>query len=334
MIAAPLLALLLATVPAQDVDPHRQFDFWVGEWSVQNRHLQPDGTWKDGDATLARITPVCGERAILEEWAGPFRGTFMNGFSLRAWDPSAERWALLLFWTTDGNSAFGRLDGSFRHGRGEFFVPGTGPERTRYTFSDALADSVRWDSATTKDGGQTWRTDWIMEFRRTRPAAEVTQDNLFAVDWTEGEVSPHAEARRLDWMVGHWRGSQVDAAGEEREARLRCKLLAKDCLVLDVLETRDAGGSWSQALAVRGFEARGSAWAAWSLTADDTRLVRASEAGGTDWMVFEHPHPERPGTVQQHLIRIDEGQMRIEEVFLPEDGDPEPLRTTMLERVR
>ena len=124
MIAALLLFALLAPPPSDD--PHRQFDFWVGEWSVQNRHMGADGSWSEGDVTRARITPVCGGKAVLEEWAGPFRGTFMNGFSLRAWDEREGRWTLLLNWTTDGNGSFGP-DERVRVGQTRGEDPSTAP---------------------------------------------------------------------------------------------------------------------------------------------------------------------------------------------------------------
>jgi len=325
----PLLTTLCLSLAAQD--PHREFDFWVGEWSVQNRHIQPDGSWKDGDVTRARIVPVCGDRAILEEWAGPFRGAFMNGFSLRAWDPHEERWALLLFWTVDGNSSFGRLHGSFRHGRGEFFAGG-GSNLTRYSFSDALPDTVRWDSATTTDAGITWKTDWIMEFSRTRTAAEVTQDVLFAEPWTEGQLSPHAEARRLDWMIGTWSGTQTDADGDELEARLRCKLLNKDCLVLDLLETRPAGSAdWDERLCVRGFSAGTGAWEGWRVAERDTVLRKFEVTPDGDVFVFEHTDPRTGSKTREFLVRIDDSTMQIE-VITDAGTDAEQAVTTLLER--
>lgn len=275
MLAALLLAAGTLGPPRslQD-DPRRQFDFWIGEWSVQNRDLQPDGSWKDGDVTRARITPVAGGNAILEEWAGPLRGAFMNGFSLRAWNPGLERWEIVLFWTVDGSSSFGRMAGSFRHGRGEFIAPVAGPGRTRYTFSDALADSVRWDSATTKDSGVSWRTDWIMEFSRTRAASEASEDELFATDWTEGALSPHPAARRLDWMLGTWTGTVVCEEHGQHEARLRSKLMNKDALVVDLLETRlSASDPWSGRLCVRGLDARKGSWEGWVV--DDSGLGMA-----------------------------------------------------------
>jgi len=340
MLALPLV-LGDPVVAAPGEDPGRGFDFWIGEWSVQNRHLQPDGTWSLGDVTRARITPVLGGQAVLEEWAGPFRGSFMNGFSLRAFDPEAERWVLVLFWTTDGNATFGRLRGRFRHGRGEFLAPETGQQRTRYTFSDALPNSVRWDSATTADAGQTWRTDWIMEFSRTRAAGEVTDEVLFAQDWNAGTLSPHEEARALDWMLGEWRG-HVEGGGEELEARLRCRLLDKDCLVLDVLETRaprtdtgaDAGTEdWEGSLHVSGYVASAGTWESWGLSEADTRLRR--ETGGPDehGLRFQRTDPVTGNEHTRMLVPFGADRMRIEEVFaVSRAGAPGTLRTILLER--
>ncbi len=332
LLLAPTLALAAALLAPRAEDPRRQFDFWVGEWSVQNRHLQPDGSWRDGDVTRARITPVCGGTAVLEEWAGDFRGAFMNGFSLRAWDPDREDWALLLFWTTDGNGGFGTLRGRFRHGRGEFFA-GSGATRTRYTFSDALPDSVRWDSARTTDAGVSWKTDWIMEFSRTRAADEVTQDALFATPWTEGELSPHAAARALDGMLGTWSGTQTRADGTERAARLRCKLLNRDCLVLDVLATRPAGAeAWDERLAVRAFVPGAGAWERWTVRSNDSRLRRATGRVESDLRVFERADPATGDTLRETIELRPDGRLAIVVERVPARGPTELVSTTALTR--
>lgn len=331
-----LLAAAAVTLLLSAQQPAREFDFWIGEWSVQNRHMNAEGVWGDGDRTRARITPVCSGAAVLEEWAGPLHGKFMNGFSLRAFDPELQRWRLLLFWTTDGNSNFGQLQGSFRHGRGEFFAPLTGMQRTRYTFSDGLPNSVRWDSARTSDGGVTWKTDWIMEFSRTRPAAQVTQDRLFDVAWTEGRLSPHPEARQLDWMLGSWSGEQVDERDQVREARLRCKTLDKDCLILDLLETRpEAGADWEERLAVRGFEAGPRRWTSWSLSEMDPRL-RSSELQLLDGGALFVEQARADGSHREELWSLDaEDQLTIEHsrVTPGANGDEvELIDTTRLRR--
>ena len=49
--------LLLGTLAPQAAaaDPARAFDFWIGTWKVQNRHLQADGTWQGGTTTRCRM---------------------------------------------------------------------------------------------------------------------------------------------------------------------------------------------------------------------------------------------------------------------------------------
>lgn len=317
--------------PQVDVEPARQFDFWIGEWSIQNRFLQDDGSWVEADVTRARITPVCGGNAILEEWAGPFRGTFMNGFSLRSWNAGEERWDLLLNWSTDGSGGFGTLTGAFRHGRGEFFTPSNGQSRTRYTFSDALPQTVRWDSATSLDAGVTWKTDWIMEFSRTRGAAEVTQEVLFDEDWNAGSLAQAAEARALDGLTGTWSGVRTLDGGTEQEARLRARLLNKDCLVLDVLEWRSAGDSaWSERLCVRGWVPRAQRWESWSLRTSDA--VLRSAITEKDGPIFVSTWDLAEGRRLQEVLVLsdDGGQLTIEETRALPDGGWEVLAVTEL----
>jgi hypothetical protein len=318
-------ALLLALVALQAApDPHRQFDFWIGEWSVQNRHMQADGSWRDGDVTRARITPVCGGRAILEEWAGPFQGGFMNGFSLRAYDPARTDWDLLLYWTTDGNGAFGKLRGSFRHGRGEFFPTLEPGQRnsTRYTFSDGLPASCRWDSARTSDGGASWSTDWIMEFSRTRAAAQVTQDRLFSEDWNVRPVSGHEAARALDWTVGRWEGSWTElASGAEGEARLRSRILNGDTLIVDLLETRAPGAEdWDERMTVRAFVSSQNRWEAWRVHGADTVLRRMVGSADGEGLLFRVEPRGTSRFAHEALIRGADGALVIEEEAWPTGG--------------
>lgn len=273
------LALLFVTAslaaPAPTNDPTRQFDFWVGEWNVNNRFLQQDGSWKDGGRARARITPVLDGAAILEEWSGHLGEKEQLGFSLRAYDAKSETWKLLLNWPSSGRASFGELQGSFRHGRGEFFFDSQAQDGTqvlnRYSFSDGLPNSVRWDSATSRDGGQAWRTDWIMEFSRTRAQAETTAARLFETPFEEGQASPFSEARLLDFLIGDWEGAQLEhgASGAETERPLsyRCRSLAKGCLLLERIEIGSAESeSRDQSLNLRAWNATTRVW--------DSRLHR------------------------------------------------------------
>ena len=51
-------------------EPERYFDFWLGEWSVLNRKLDRRGNWRDAGDAVARIQPVAGGAAVLEQWTG------------------------------------------------------------------------------------------------------------------------------------------------------------------------------------------------------------------------------------------------------------------------
>ncbi len=336
---ASLLLFVLGLVPqvtqvAPAPDPARQFDFWIGEWSVQNRHIQKDNTWRDGDVTRARITPVCGGAALIEEWAGPLHGNFMNGFSLRSFDPAANQWTILLFWTVNGDGAFGRMRGSFRHGRGEFLSSTQAQDRTRYSFSDALPETVRWDEAYTKDEGRTWFTDWIMEFSRTRARAETTQDRFFDVNWTEGKVSVHKQARELDWMLGSWVGEQTDANGAKSQARLRCKSINKDCLLVDLLEIRKTSDQpWKSRLAVRWYESHRQAWATWTVSDRDPVMRGARGIASKLGMSFESLGPADQPTTTERVEQLPDGRLSITRILQTSPtAEMEVLSTTLLTR--
>ena len=193
----------------------RQFDFWVGEWDVNLRVRQPDGSWADQHRATAHIYPILNGKAVLELWSED-RVQGIKGFSLRAYDPAAEEWALWLNWPQPNQGVLGRLTGAFRHGRGEFFneFPGQDGEtiRARYTFSDVGPDRLRWDDAYTRDGGQTWSNNWIMEFSR-RAELPVLSTSEPAPTFHQGGRCDAPEFRRYEFLEGRHAG-QVEAGGQ------------------------------------------------------------------------------------------------------------------------
>jgi hypothetical protein len=85
VVAAALLLLFCAAVNAQPrpcTGPeHRQFDFWIGEWSVTT----PDGKHA-GDNRIEAILDGC---AFQESWRGAGGG---RGFSYNAYDRERKVW--------------------------------------------------------------------------------------------------------------------------------------------------------------------------------------------------------------------------------------------------
>lgn len=154
----------------------RAFDFWIGDWTIQQRILQQDGTWTNFEAKTSVSLTLDG-RALLEHWQGTVQFFWegmnapetMKGLSVRAYDPQTDQW--YIHWMDTRFPQFGRpYIGNFADDRGEFFREWETPQGKRLgriTFSDMTLDSVVWDLAISTDDGQTWTTLWIMEMSRS-----------------------------------------------------------------------------------------------------------------------------------------------------------------------
>jgi hypothetical protein len=150
--------------------PATDFDFLPGRWQIANRRLvktvDPDcDEWEGFEATLEA-------RAILGGGGNVdhFRTNGYEGFSLRLYDPSADLWRI--WWSSTQRP--GRLDppveGRFTTAdRARFecedVLDGV-PIRMRFDWSEITGDSARWEQAFSFDGGQTWKTNWVMLLSR------------------------------------------------------------------------------------------------------------------------------------------------------------------------
>ncbi|NNF29436.1 MAG: hypothetical protein HKN73_19570, partial [Gemmatimonadetes bacterium] len=194
----------------------RQFDFWVGEWDVTLRVRQNDGSWADQHQAVAHGYPILNGKAVLELWSED-RIQGIKGFSVRSFDPQSDEWVLWLNWPQPNQAILGRLTGRFRHGRGEFFseFPGQDGEtvRARYTFSDVAPDRLRWDDAYSRDGGETWSHNWIMEFSRRAAVPSLTPGQADVPTFHDGTRCDAPEFRAYEFLEGRHSG-QVEAGGQ------------------------------------------------------------------------------------------------------------------------
>jgi hypothetical protein len=225
-LTGPRIAAILAAFPitalAQDIPispalpaEARQFDFWIGEWSVNLRIRQDDGSWKDSVRSTAKIYPILSGKAVLELWSDD-RVTGIKGYSLRYFATARQEWVLWLNWPGPNRSGSSNLSGAFRHGRGEFLATSRSQDGTetisRYTFSDITNDSLRWDDAFSKDGGLTWTSNWIMEFSRTGAKPVLSPDGGPAHTFHEGTRCDAPEFRKYEFLSGRRVGT-VEAGG-------------------------------------------------------------------------------------------------------------------------
>lgn len=193
----------------------RAFDFWVGEWDVNLRIRQDDGTWPDQVQATARVYPILGGKAILELWSDE-RVAGIKGYSLRYFDTTRDEWVLWLNWPGPNRSGSSSLAGSFRHGRGEFFSTTTNPDGeetiSRYTFSDITPESLRWDDAFSSDGGRSWTHGWIMEFSRSGPRPSLAPEGGPAHTFHGGTRCDDEAFRRYEFLTGRNTGA-IEAGG-------------------------------------------------------------------------------------------------------------------------
>jgi len=148
------------------------FDFFIGRWRVHHRRLDErladsqDWTEFGGSCETRRILGGLGnmDDNILELPGDPYRAV-----TLRTYDPKTRQWSI---WWLDGRHP-ATLDtpmvGSFENGVGTFYANDSfqgRPIRVRFLWTLPAPDRPRWEQAFSADGGDSWETNWIMNFTR------------------------------------------------------------------------------------------------------------------------------------------------------------------------
>ena len=287
----------------------RQFDFWIGEWDVLNRNRPPeDPRWYDTGTATARIYPVVAGCGIVEHWRGNAFGDFVEGFSLRAFNPGRGQWDLVLLWPNQGTPRFGELGGGFRHNRGEFYsqtITEAGDTSvTRFTFSDITPNSLRWQDGTSTDAGRSWTSSWIMEFNRREPLYQGPLLNGPAVTTIR---CPDTQYRTLDFLVGEWAGVvQADSVETEgMTVRSNVTPILDGCGLMEKVSAVGQESAW-EIFRVWAFEDEPNRWVEYRL---DTRwpVLQRLEAevppAGGEW-VFQTPRDDtRDGDLRVTMSR-------------------------------
>jgi len=125
---------------------YRQFDFWVGEWSVTVPSGKVAGT--------NRIESILGGCALQEHWSGSQGG---SGTSLNMWNSTDSTWRQV--WI-DASGSLLELSGALKGNQmvlsGRATGPGGGTVLNRITWTPVGEGKVRqlWESSS--DDGTTW----------------------------------------------------------------------------------------------------------------------------------------------------------------------------------
>lgn len=151
-----LVAACAAAARAQTATPrqppckarpeYRQFDFWVGEWDVQNPQGQTVGS--------SSVQLILGDCVVFENWTGARGG---EGKSFNLYNAAAGKWQQT--WVDNSGNRL-EFAGEYKDDQLRFTGETSGPNGRktleRLTFTKLPGERVRQFWEQSADGGKTW----------------------------------------------------------------------------------------------------------------------------------------------------------------------------------
>lgn len=137
---------------------YRQFDFWIGDWEVFG------AKGKAGDSRIELILDSC---VILENWTSARPG--YAGKSFNTYNAGTGQWQQT--WVDNKGGSTEYLRGKAEKDRIVFYADKNIDAKgkhflRRLTFHRLGADKVRQHGERSDDGGNTWTTEYDLEYRR------------------------------------------------------------------------------------------------------------------------------------------------------------------------
>jgi hypothetical protein len=165
----------MAHVAGARLPTAQDFDFFMGRWTVQNRRLTErlagSDEWEEFESTSV-AHPILGGLGNEDEFRTRHAGGFI-GMSFRFFDPVKRRWSI--YWADSRRPGeldppvFGTFSGDIGVFEGEDEFEGR-PIKVRFIWSGTRTRTPRWEQAFSADDGETWETNWVMDFRPAKAA--------------------------------------------------------------------------------------------------------------------------------------------------------------------
>ena len=148
------------------------FDFVIGDWFVKHRRLKARlancNEWVEFGGKMS-TQKILGGFGNIEDNILQLPDEEVRAIALRSYDRTTKSWSI---WWLDGRFP-GQMDipvvGKFVDGIGTFFANDTFQEIpivVRFVWRQINKDQLHWDQAFSADAGESWETNWTMEFRR------------------------------------------------------------------------------------------------------------------------------------------------------------------------
>ncbi|HEV7780253.1 MAG TPA: hypothetical protein VGO58_03255 [Chitinophagaceae bacterium] len=142
---------------------YRQFDFWIGEWEA----FRPDGK-KAGDSKVSLVLDSC---VIMEEWtsATVTSGLRYAGKSFNTYNAATKQWQQTWVDNVAGSNEY--LLGKFEknqiiYSSSPFQLDKDTMAIRKMTFTNLSPSKIRQHGEISKDNGNTWTTEYDLEYRR------------------------------------------------------------------------------------------------------------------------------------------------------------------------
>jgi hypothetical protein len=151
--------------------PSADFDFEFGSWVVQHRRLNRrlcDCTEWTEFSGRSCTRPILGGAGNLEDNELGLPEGLYRAVALRSYDSARRQWAIWWLDARQPHSLDVPVVGSFEAGIGSFFAEDSlegRPIKVRFTWDTRTPQAPRWEQAFSADGGATWETNWVMQFK-------------------------------------------------------------------------------------------------------------------------------------------------------------------------
>lgn len=148
------------------------FDFIIGDWTVQHRRLNSRLTgcndWTDFTG-LSSTRKILGGFGNIEDNLLRFPEGDVRAVAVRSFDRNTRLWSI---WWLDARNPH-QLDvpviGGFAGNTGTFYANDSlrgKPVRVRFLWNTNPGGNPTWEQALSEDSAATWETNWTMEFTR------------------------------------------------------------------------------------------------------------------------------------------------------------------------
>ncbi len=148
------------------------FDFFIGDWNVAhkrlNERLQGCLEWSHFSGS-SHTQKILGGAGNIDDNILHFPADTYHAVTLRTFSAETGLWSI---WWLDGRhpDQIGcPMRGQFIDGVGVFYadeVLNGQAIRVRFLWTLPSLDQPRWEQAFSIDGGETWETNWVMDFTK------------------------------------------------------------------------------------------------------------------------------------------------------------------------